>query len=95
MASRVREPVAHALGVPRPTRLVTELPRRDGGRFAEAVHDRLDVRVVESARSRPVTPRYTEVSDVIRSNMNAFLAGTKSAEGALADMKSRLAPIYR
>jgi multiple sugar transport system substrate-binding protein len=51
--------------------------------------------VVEGARSRPVTPRYTEVSDVIRSNMNAYLAGTKSADGALADMKSRLAPIYR
>jgi len=35
------------------------------------------------------------VSDAIRSNMNAYLAGTKTTDGALADMKSRLQPIYR
>ena len=34
--------------------------------------------VVQTARSRPVTPRYNEVSDIIRTNMNAFLAGTKT-----------------
>jgi multiple sugar transport system substrate-binding protein len=57
--------------------------------FAEALP------VVEGARSRPVTPRYTEVSDAIRSNMNAYLSGTKTTDAALADMKTRLAPIYR
>jgi multiple sugar transport system substrate-binding protein len=57
--------------------------------FAEALP------VVETARSRPVTPRYTEVSDAIRSNMNAYLAGSKTTDSALSDMKSRLAPIYR
>ncbi len=51
--------------------------------------------VVEGAKARPVTPRYTEVSDVIRSNMNAYLAGTKTGEVALSDMKSRLSPIFR
>ncbi|HTS21974.1 MAG TPA: ABC transporter substrate-binding protein [Casimicrobiaceae bacterium] len=51
--------------------------------------------VVEGAKSRPVTPRYTEVSDAIRSNMNAYLAGTKTTDAALADMKSRLGTIYR
>jgi multiple sugar transport system substrate-binding protein len=51
--------------------------------------------VVETAKSRPVTPRYTEVSDAIRSNMNAYLAGTKTTDSALSDMKARLAPIYR
>jgi multiple sugar transport system substrate-binding protein len=51
--------------------------------------------VVETARSRPVTARYTEVSDAIRSNMNAYLAGSKTTDSALSDMKSRLAPIYR
>jgi multiple sugar transport system substrate-binding protein len=51
--------------------------------------------VVESAKSRPVTPRYTEVSDTIRSNMNAYLSGTKTTDAAIADMKSRLASIYR
>ena len=42
--------------------------------FAEALP------VVEAAKSRPVTPRYTEVSDIIRSNMNAYLAGTKTTD---------------
>jgi multiple sugar transport system substrate-binding protein len=51
--------------------------------------------VVESAKSRPVTPRYTEVSDAIRSNMNAYLSGTKTTDAAIADMKSRFASIYR
>jgi multiple sugar transport system substrate-binding protein len=51
--------------------------------------------VVETARARPVTPRYTEVSDIIRGNMNAYLAGTRTTDAALGDMKSRLTPIFR
>jgi multiple sugar transport system substrate-binding protein len=51
--------------------------------------------VVQAARSRPVTPRYTEVSEIIRTNMNAFLAGTKAADAALADMNGRLGAIFR
>ncbi len=51
--------------------------------------------VVEGAKSRPVTAQYPQVSDVIRSNMNAYLAGTKTTDVALGDMKSRLAPILR
>jgi multiple sugar transport system substrate-binding protein len=51
--------------------------------------------VVVTARARPVSPRYTEVSDIIRSNMNAFLAGTKSTDQAIGDMKSRLTPIFQ
>jgi multiple sugar transport system substrate-binding protein len=42
-----------------------------------------------------VTPRYNEVSEIIRTNMNAYLAGTKTADAALADMQSRLGAIYR
>ncbi|GIK86092.1 MAG: ABC transporter substrate-binding protein [Burkholderiales bacterium] len=57
--------------------------------FAEALP------VVESARSRPVSHQYPQVSDAIRSNMNAYLAGTKTTDTALADMKSRLQPIFR
>lgn len=57
--------------------------------FAEALP------VVESAKARPVTPRYTEVSDIIRSNMNAYLAGTKTTDTALNDMKHRLMSVYR
>jgi len=51
--------------------------------------------VVEGARSRPVTAQYPQVSDAIRSNMNAYLAGTKTTDVALGDMKSRLQPIFR
>jgi multiple sugar transport system substrate-binding protein len=51
--------------------------------------------VVQTARSRPVTPRYTEVSEVIRTNMNAFLAGTKTQDAALQEMQNRLSNILR
>ena len=51
--------------------------------------------VVETAKSRPVSAQYPQVSDAIRSNMNAYLAGTKTTDAALSDMKSRLAPLYR
>ena len=51
--------------------------------------------VVQSARARPVSARYTEVSEVIRTNMNAFLAGTKTGDAALADMKAKLGGIFK
>ena len=51
--------------------------------------------VVQTARSRPVTPRYNEVSEIIRTNMNAFLAGTKTQDAALAEMQSRLGNVLR
>jgi multiple sugar transport system substrate-binding protein len=51
--------------------------------------------VIEGAKSRPVSAQYPQVSDVIRSNMNAYLAGTKTTDVALADMKSRLTPLFR
>jgi multiple sugar transport system substrate-binding protein len=51
--------------------------------------------VVQTAQARPVTPRYNEVSEIIRTNMNAFLAGTKTADAALGDMRTRLGGILR
>jgi multiple sugar transport system substrate-binding protein len=51
--------------------------------------------VVQSARARPVSARYTEVSEIIRTNMNAFLAGTKTSDAALADMKTKLGGIFK
>ena len=51
--------------------------------------------VIEGAKSRPVSAQYPQVSDVIRSNMNAYLAGTKTTDVALSDMKSRLTPLFR
>ena len=51
--------------------------------------------VVETAKSRPVSAQYPQISDAIRSNMNAYLAGTKTTDTALNDMKTRLTPLYR
>lgn len=57
--------------------------------FAEALP------VVQTARSRPVSPAYPRVSEVMRTNMNAFLAGSKTADAALADMAKDLAQVIR
>jgi multiple sugar transport system substrate-binding protein len=51
--------------------------------------------VVRTARSRPVSPAYPRVSEVIRTNMNAFLAGSKTADAALADMTRDLGQVIR
>ncbi len=51
--------------------------------------------IVETAKARPVTPRYQEVSDTIRSNMNAYLSGTKTTDVALGDMQKRLSPVFK
>ncbi|MBV1701902.1 MAG: ABC transporter substrate-binding protein [Hyphomicrobiales bacterium] len=50
--------------------------------------------VLLSSKARPVTPRYGEVSEALRTNMNAYLAGTKTADAALADMKAKLQPVF-
>jgi multiple sugar transport system substrate-binding protein len=57
--------------------------------FAEALP------VVRTARSRPVSPAYPRVSEIIRTNMNAFLAGAKTADAALADMTRDLGQVIR
>jgi multiple sugar transport system substrate-binding protein len=51
--------------------------------------------VVQTARSRPVSPSYPRVSEVMRTNMNAFLAGSKTADAALADMTRDLGQLFR
>lgn len=50
---------------------------------------------MQAAKARPISPRYAEVSEIIRANMNAFFAGTRTAEAALADMNARLGAIFR
>ncbi len=51
--------------------------------------------VVETARARPVTPNYPRVSEVIRTNMNAFLAGTQDGEASLEAIRTGLAEVFR
>ena len=51
--------------------------------------------VVTSAKSRPVTPRYNEVSDTIRTLTNAVLAGATTAPDAATQMEARLKRVLR
>ncbi|WP_279483379.1 ABC transporter substrate-binding protein [Aureimonas sp. SK2] len=51
--------------------------------------------VVETARARPVTPRYNEVSEIIRTTVNSVLAGVKTPEDGAAEMESRLRRVLR
>lgn len=50
---------------------------------------------MQAAKARPISPRYAEVSEIIRTNMSAFFAGTRTADAALADMNARLGAIFR
>lgn len=51
--------------------------------------------VVETAKARPVTARYNEVSEVIRTTVNGVLAGVSSPEEGAAQIESRLKRILR
>ena len=51
--------------------------------------------VVEHAKSRPVTPYYNDVSNVIRTQTNAVLAGSETPEAAAAQMEARLRRVLR
>lgn len=51
--------------------------------------------VIVNARPRPITPLYDDVSEAIRSTMNAFLAGSLSVDEALGDMQAELEDIFR
>lgn len=57
--------------------------------FADALQ------VVETAKPRPVTPRYNEVSEVIRTTVNSVLAGVATPEEGAAQIKARLGRIIR
>lgn len=53
------------------------------------------VPVVESARARPVTPQYSVVSAIIRSTVNAVVAGMKTPEAGAAEIGARLRRVLR
>jgi multiple sugar transport system substrate-binding protein len=50
---------------------------------------------VSFGRSRPLSPRYAEVSDVIRTNTSAALGGSKTPEAAVDEMDAKLQRIMR
>ncbi len=51
--------------------------------------------VVETARPRPVTPMYRPVSDALRINLNAVLAGARTPDQALNEIEHRIARALR
>jgi len=51
--------------------------------------------VVESAKSRPVTSRYAEVSDVVRTQTSAALARVNKPEATVDEIDSRLSRVMR
>ena len=51
--------------------------------------------VVEGAKSRPVTPRYNEVSEIIRTTINAVLSGAVKPDAAADDIEARLKKVLR
>jgi multiple sugar transport system substrate-binding protein len=51
--------------------------------------------VVASARARPVTPVYKQVSDALRINTNTVIAGVKTPAQALDEIESRIARALR
>jgi multiple sugar transport system substrate-binding protein len=57
--------------------------------FADALQ------VVETAKPRPVTPRYNEVSEVIRTTVNAVLAGVTTPEDGASQIEARLKRVLR
>lgn len=59
------------------------------GWFADALP------VMQTARSRPVTPVYSEVSEAVRVNTNAVMAGVKAPADAVREMESRVKRILR
>lgn len=51
--------------------------------------------VVQSAKSRPVTPRYAEVSDVVRTQTSAALARVSKPEATVDEIDGRLQRVLR
>ncbi len=49
--------------------------------------------VILAARPRPITPFYSEVSELIRTNMNAFFARSQDVDTTLSEMQSGLEDI--
>lgn len=51
--------------------------------------------IVTKARPRPVTPSYPRVSEIIRNNVSAAVAGSKTVDAALSEMKRDLTPLLK
>ena len=51
--------------------------------------------VLETARPRPVTPRYAEVSETIRTTFNAVMSGVTAPADGVAEIGARLTRVLR
>lgn len=52
-------------------------------------------RIVTGARPRPITPAYPRVSEIIRNNVSAAVAGSKTVDAALGDMQRDLSGVLK
>ncbi len=62
--------------------------------LAAAPHFGLFYDTILNARPRPVTPYYDDVSQLMRTTMNAYLAGSTNAQDALNDMQIGMEDIF-
>ena len=51
--------------------------------------------VIVKARSRPVSANYAKVSEIIRTNLNAMVAGAKTVDQGLKDMQADLEKVVK
>lgn len=51
--------------------------------------------ILMKARTRPASPRYSEISEIVRGNFHAFLAGSRTAGAMISDMKTRFEMLFR
>ncbi|MFC4456203.1 ABC transporter substrate-binding protein [Deinococcus sonorensis] len=51
--------------------------------------------VISKARSRPVTPAYPQVSEIIRNNVSAAVGGSKTVDAALKEMQQGLGGVLK
>ena len=51
--------------------------------------------IVLKARPRPISAVYPKVSEIIRTNLNAVVAGAKTVDKGLEDMQNALEPLFK
>ncbi|WP_240741177.1 ABC transporter substrate-binding protein [Deinococcus sp. Arct2-2] len=67
----------------------------DAGVVAANPHFKSLFSIVTKARPRPITPNYPRVSEIIRNNVSAAVAGSKTVDVALAEMQRDLEPLLK
>jgi len=67
----------------------------DSGVVAANPHFKSLFSIVTKARPRPITANYPRVSEIIRNNVSAAVAGSKTVDAALNEMQRDLEPLLK